>query len=148
MNDAPVRTLLTLAATAGLAVAQVTPIPGTGCPGVQPTGVSPSNPTIGNSILIANVQTCTGGPITYNAMIAIGVQPASVSLPQCVTGQACVVGVTPFHILITPGFAQWNFQVPNNPALSGTCFLAQATCIFAPPPCPVRMQPAVQVCIQ
>lgn len=132
---------------AGLVTAQVTAIPGTGCPGYTPTPVLGS-PTVGGFITVQHAMSCTGGPITYPAVVAIGVTQTSTPFLACLSPTPCVIGVVPFHLEIGLGSVSWQYSIPNLPALSGACFLAQSTCIFSPPDCIVRMHQAVRICIQ
>ncbi len=127
------------------AAAQVTPIPGTGCPNSTPTLTSA--PNIGTTMSIGHQFPCNS-PGGFG-VVAVGAQMANVTVQSCFNGP-CVIGVLPSFLMITPITARVQLAIPNDPALVGVCIFAQASCLFTrpPPACISNVHQAVQICIQ
>jgi len=112
-------------ASSSRAVAQCSPIPGTGCPG-QTSVVCNTAPMIGTNFTFTCPGTCNPSPAQF---IIIGTPIAPTPLPSppmCTTG--CTLGCQPATIQPGPTLT---VPIPNNPGLVGAQLCLQCLCQVA-----------------
>src|SRR5690606_27244341 len=115
-------------APASFVSAQVTPIPGSGCPGASPVATQ-GNPSIGGRI--AFDWQC--GAREVPALAFGGILQPAISLPTSLTCTrvACILAVRP--VVVVPGAPNAVLSVPvmipNDPSLVGAAVGVQGLCV-------------------
>lgn len=119
--------LLCAALLAAPLAAQVTPIPGSGCPGAPPCNVT-GTPQLGTTICFDKQPPCPPGSLPFIIFGTEFLPPLPILPPLACspTGAPCFLACNP---VATFGLPRLCLRIPLNRALVGQCFCIQCGCV-------------------